>query len=151
MNKLSESLKMNRETKAVLVNFGRMKSVRLELVEHVVVDQMQTVFDLTALELAAVFSLLLAQYDFGEAQRIASGFSHSGWRDQYNPDFYARLEQIAQEFAYKDLRELTGKLLRLGQLIARTYGLEEWVSRFENLHRTIYSRMVENDIHHRMA
>jgi len=151
MNKLSESLKMNRETKAVLVNFGRMKSVRLELVKQVTVDRMQNVLDLTALELAAVLSLLLAQCEFVEVQRIAIGFSHSGWHEQYNPDFYTRLEQAAQEFAYKDMRELTGKLLRLGQLIARTYGPKEWEARFEGLHRTIYIRMVENDIHHRMV
>ena len=149
MNNLSEALKMNRETKAVLAHFSRMHSVRLELVKQVAVDRMQSVHDLNALELAAVFSLLLAQCEFADVQRIASGFSYSGWQVQYNPDFYTRLEQTATGFAYKDMREMTVRLLRLGQLIARTYGPKEWETRFEGLHRTIYSRMVENVIHHR--
>lgn len=149
MNMLSVSLKMNRETKAVLANFGRIRSVRLVLVKQVAVERMQTVHDLTALELVAVFSLLLTQCEFAEVQRIASGFSYSAWQEQYNPDFYTRLEQAAREFAYKDMRTLTGRLLRLGQLIAKTYGPKEWESRFEDLHRTIYRHMVENIIHHR--
>ena len=151
MNLQSKSLKMNRKTKAVLVNFGRMSSVRLELVKQVAADRMQTVHPLTSLELAAVFSLLLAQCEFAEVQQVASGFSHSGWQEQYNPDFYTRLEGVARDFAYKDMRELTDRILRLGQLIAAIYGPKEWETRFEGLHRTIYNRMVENDIHHRMA
>ena len=112
---------------------------------------MQIVHDLTAHEMVAVFSLLLVQCEFAEVQRIANRFSHSGWQDQYNSDFYTKLEGAARDFAYKDMRELTDRLLRLGQLIATTYGPKKREIRFEGLHRTIYSRMVENDIHHRMA
>lgn len=151
MKKLSKSLKMNRETKAVLVNFSRMRSVRLELVKQVAVERMQTVHELTPLELAAVFSLLLAQCEFAEVQRIATSYSYSGWQEKYDTDFYTRLEQTARELAYKDMREMTGRILSLGHLIARTYGPIEWDTRFEGLQRTLYRRMVENDLHHRMA